>query len=596
MDTQNCKRYGSDLMAEIIANLDIPYIALNPGASFRGLHDSLVNHPTRRMPELITCTHEEISVGVAHGYAKATGKPMAAAIHNLVGLQHASMAIFNAWCDRTPMFLFGGGGPMEVEKRRPGTDWIHTAQNQADIIRNFVKWDDQPASLYSLTDSIYRAYRLSVTEPAGPVYVCFDAGLQEEEIYESELHPTSELMNPPELNSYLPGTSPAPDSSALEILSEAILIAKWPVIVTDYTGRSDDAFYALSILAQEWAIPVLDLGNRLNLPTTHPMNLTGANFEVLERADVVIALDIRDLHGTVSRIDRTKRTIQNVLKPNVRVFSISLQDYLTRSWAADYQRMYPVERSILADTKLALPLLYGRLQEKMTKTMQEISSLVEIRRQEVSSWHKKLRKQWIEIAEKERSETPIASSVLASELWNLLKDEDFIIANGKLSGWVHRIFNFEKPRQYLGVSGGGGLGYGIGATIGACLAHRETDKLVVNIQSDGDLLFTPGGLWTLAHHDLPALIVMFNNRSYYNSEEHQINTAKDRGRDVKRAGIGTHIDNPSVDFAKLAESMGVLGIGPIERVEELQPTLAKALDIVLRERRSVLIDIVTQSK
>src|SRR5680860_21812 len=147
MTNGNTERYGSDLMAELIANLDVPFIALNPGASFRGLHDSLINHPNRDMPELITCTHEEISVDIAHGYAKATGKVMAVAIHNVVGLQHATMAIYDAWCDRVPVLMFGGTGPMPVEKRRPGSDWLHSALVQGNLIRDFVKWDDQPASV-----------------------------------------------------------------------------------------------------------------------------------------------------------------------------------------------------------------------------------------------------------------------------------------------------------------------------------------------------------------------------------------------------------------------------------------------------------------
>ena len=212
----------------------------------------------------------------------------------------------------------------------------------------------------------------------------------------------------------------------------------------------------------------------------------------------------------------------------------------------------------------------------------------------MTGWHNRLRVEWKETAIKKRSETPIATAVMADELWMLLQDEEFVLANGNLRGWVQKIFTMSSPRQYLGSSGGGGLGYGIGATIGACLAHRETDRIVVDIQSDGDLLFTPGGLWTLAHHKLPALIVMFNNRSYYNSEEHQINIARHRGRDVGRAA--TTIVDPAVDFAAMAESMGVAGIGPIERVEDIAPALKKALAIVKSERRSVLVDVVTQVK
>lgn len=595
------QRYGSDLMAELIANLKVPFIALNPGASFRGLHDSLVNHPSRQMPELITCTHEEISVDVAHGYAKATGKVMAAAIHNVVGLQHASMAIFNAWCDRTPVLLFGGTGPMAVEKRRPGTDWIHTALVQGNIIRDYVKWDDQPASVESLSDSIYRAYRIAVTEPAGPVYVCFDAELQEDIISENMLSSTPELLHPPEITNFLPSHTPKPDPAMFQQISEAIFTAKLPVIVVDHTGRSDEAFYALSQLAEKWAIPVIDLGGRFNLPTNHPMNLTGAIEEVLAQADVVLALDVRDLYGTVSQIDRVKRTTTSMLQKNTRVFNIGLQDYIVRSWSSDFQRLYPTEQSILADTQLVLPAIMEALHQLHTSTVNQTSNsemVIQIKQryEEIQAWHDRLRSEWKETAQLERQNSPIATSVVADEVSKILENREFVVANGKLSGWIHRLFKMDQPRQYLGVSGGGGLGYGIGATIGACLAHRNTDKLVVNIQSDGDLLFTSGGLWTLAHHQLPTLIVMFNNRSYFNSEEHQINTARHRGRDVNKAVTGTRLENPSVNFAQLAESMGIKGIGPIDQVEDIGPALEEAIHFIEREKKAVLVDIVTQVK
>lgn len=581
-------KYGSDLMAEIIASLDIPFIALNPGASYRGLHDSLTNHPSKKMPEIIECTHEEISVSVAHGYAKATGKIMAAAIHDTVGLQHATMAIFNAWCDRVPMLLLGGTGPMDVEKRRPWIDWIHTALVQGNQIRDYVKYDDQPSSLQSLADSIFRAYRLSLTEPAGPTYVCFDAGLQEDPIPEDLLASDPNLVNPPDPEPFKPGTAPAADPQAVELIADAIRKAKFPVIMTDFTGRSAEAFRLLSELADRWAIPVIDRGVRLNLPTTHPMNL-GQDRKALERADVLIALDMRDLFGAVSRIDRTKRKTVSMLEPDARVFSIGVQDYGVRSWSTDYQRLFPAEQHVLADTRVFL----GQLLKSLGDPADAAASL-QARHKEISQWHNRLYQEAVETAEKERTKSPIAHSSFAAELWKVLKGKDFVLANGNLRGWTNLIFDMEQPFQYLGPSGGGGLGYGIGATIGACLAHRDTGKLVVDIQSDGDLMFTPGGLWTLAHHKLPALVIMNNNRSYYNSEEHQTSMARHRKRDTSRGVNGTLIADPNIDYAQMAKSMGVHGIGPVERLEELAPALEEALRFIENNKMPVLVDVVTE--
>jgi thiamine pyrophosphate-dependent acetolactate synthase large subunit-like protein len=578
-------------MAEIIAALDIPYVALNPGASFRGLHDSLVNHPERKMPELIECTHEEISVAVAHGYAKASGKPMAAAIHNLVGLQHASMAIFNAWCDRVPIYLLGGTGPMEIEKRRPWIDWIHTALVQGNIIRDFVKWDDQPASLHGLADSLYRGYRLMMNEPAAPVYVCLDAGLQETALSEEEYQELLALNRPPENGDFISAISPAPPPEALNRIAAAIREAEWPVIIADHAGRADETFIALSDFSRKWAIPVVDRGGRLNLPTNHPMNLT-FDRESLQKADVVIALDVRDLFGAVAKIDRVRRTVKPLLAPHARVFSIGLQDYISRSWAADYQREFPAELKVLADTKHALPMLAELLGDPSQYGPQTESKILK-RYAEIAARSKTLRESWKKQAEQERGLSPVTGPALALELWNVLKGKDFVLANGYLQNWTHRIFDLEHPRQYLGRSGGGGLGYGIGATIGACLAHRHSGKLIVDIQSDGDFMFTPGGLWTLAHYRLPALIVMDNNRSYYNSEEHQTNIARLRKRDTKRAVTGTLLQDPVIDYAQMAQSMGVKGIGPIERAQDIGPALREAIEWIEKQGTAVVVDIVT---
>ena len=580
--------YGSDLMVELIRKLDIPFVAMNPGASFRGLHESLVNFGPGQPPHVIECTHEEISVAVAHGYAKAAGKPMMAALHNVVGLQHAGMAIFNAWCDRVPIMMVGGGGPMDVAKRRPWIEWIHTALVQGNIVRDIVKWDDQPYSLHSLADSFYRAYRLAVTEPAGPVYVCLDAALQEDPIGDVDV---SELL--PDPLYFSSGSSPAPDPQALRKIAGAIQNADWPVIIADHVGRSEAGFHALAELADRWAIAVIDRYGRLNLPTDHPMNLSGDNSAVLAKADVILSLDVRDLFGTLSAIDRVNRTTSPLISNAVRVFAIGVQDYGVRSLTTDFQRLYPTEGSILADTKLALPMLNEILSASSDPAQ---NAKISARKQEIPDWHHRLREQWSQKANESRSKTPIATAALAAELWELLNGRKFVLANGDLEGWTHKIFTMDQPRQYLGPSGGAGLGYGIGATIGACLAHEDDHTLVVNIQSDGDFMFTPGGLWTLAHHKLPALNVMFNNRSYYNSQEHQMNTARRRGRDVIRATLGTTLDQPAIDFAKMADSMGVVGIGPIYQTSEIAPALQSALRVIEEQHRPVLVDVVTENR
>lgn len=579
-------RYGSDLAVALLRALEVPFIALNPGASFRGLHDSLVNFNRDGGPgdpEIIQCTHEEIAVAIAHGYAKAKGQPMAVALHDIVGLQHASMAVFNAWCDHVPVLLLGGTGPMDPERRRPWIDWVHTALVQGTVVRDIVKWDDQPSSHAGVVESLARAQRVMLSEPTGPVYVCLDVGLQEEDIEGTD----------PDIawavEAGRPTTAPSGDPAALRTMATALREARWPVLLAGAVGRSEAGFTALETLAERWALPVLDLGNRLNVSSTHAMNLSGADGEVLARADVVIALDVKDLSGPLSGLSQPAASGAGTGgSPRPRLFSVSLEDFALSSWVMDYQRLVPTEMAVAADSAAVLVALLDLLGSP--------GEAVEARRQEVAEWHARLRHSFRQEAQRRVGEQPIAPAELALALDEVLGKEDFLLANGDLRGWMGRLLALSRPRQYLGGSGGAGLGYGIGATIGACLATRGTGTLVVDVQPDGDLMFVPGGLWTLAHHRLPALIVVYNNRSYFNDEEHQHRMADHRGRDRARAVIGTRIEEPVIDFARLAESMGVMGLGPVEEGERLVATLAQAVRHIRQERRPVLVDVVTQNR
>ncbi|MBI2371655.1 MAG: hypothetical protein HYV08_15730 [Deltaproteobacteria bacterium] len=281
--------FGSDVVVDLLKLLGIEYTAFNPGATFRGIHDSIVNYGGNREPEVIECCHEEISVALAHGYAKASGKLMCAILHDIVGLQHGSMGIFNAWCDRVPVMVLGGTGPMDITKRRPWIDWIHTALVQGNLVRDYVKWDDQPANLASVPEALIRAYRIAVTEPKAPVYVNFDADIQEEVVTEPPLIP--------ELRRYRPPGPIQGDPTAMEQAAAWLVGAEHPVIIADMVGRNSKAAEALVRLAELLGAAVLDKGARYNFPSTHPLDLSGADRELLAEADVVLALDMSDHPG-----------------------------------------------------------------------------------------------------------------------------------------------------------------------------------------------------------------------------------------------------------------------------------------------------------
>ena len=577
--------YGSDLIVDLLKAFEVEYAALNPGATFRGLHDSIVNYGGNTLPQVIQCCHEEIAVAIAHGYGKAKGRPMAAIVHNLVGLLHATMAVYIAWLDRAPALVLGATGPMAAEQRRPWIDWVHTALVQGQAVRDYVKWDDQPASLASIVESVIRGHRIAMTEPRGPVYLCFDAALQEQRM--------NGAVPVPELHRFAPPAPAQGDPRALETAARWLVEAAHPVVLADYVGRNGAAVQALIELAELLALPVIDLGSRFNFPNTHPLDLTGAEEELLAEADLVLALDVFDLQKALGTVDRTTRLARPLIAEGTKLIHISLNDLAVRAWSQDYGRLQPVDLAIAADTAVALPALTAMCRSVVGGEEQRTARQ---RGERLAAMHRAMRDRWRSSAERGRDARPISWSRLAEDLWETVKDEDWSLVNRTLRGWTRRLWDWTSPTQYAGALMGGGVGYGIGHAMGAALAHRGTGKLCIDLQPDGDLLYTPSGLWTAAHHRIPLLVVMFNNRSYYNDEDHQVLMAKARGRPVENAHIGLRIDDPAVDFAGLARSFGMHAEGPIEDPSALRPALQRAVRHVQRERQPALVDVITRSR
>jgi thiamine pyrophosphate-dependent acetolactate synthase large subunit-like protein len=579
-------RYGSDLVVDLLRAVGVEHVALNPGATFRGLHDSLVNYSGPKGPELILTTHEEIAVGLAHGYAKAKGTPMAAAVHDIVGLQHASMAIFNAFCDRAPILVLGATGPMDSTRRRPWIDWIHTALVQGTQVRDYVKLDDQPASICAIPEAFLRAWRVAQSEPQGPVYLCLDAALQEQAL--------EGPVSVPDVTRFRPSTPPHADPRALDEAARRLVEARFPVIVVESLGRRPDACAVLGRLAERLAAPLIDLAGesqgRPSVSSRHPLDMTDARHEAVAEADVVLALEVSSLLSALAETDRSTREVR-LLNERAHVISISLDDYALRSWAQTYQSLAPVDVPIAADAGLALPALLTAVEERLANDPRAAER--QTRAARVAARHLALRREWDTTLALERSARPIAPSLLAAEVWKAIQNEDWILANGTGKGWARRLWDWQPERSYGG-SGGAGLGYGLPAALGVALAHRGRGKLCVNLQADGDLLYVISGLYTASHHRLPLLTVMFNNRSYGNDEEHQDAVAKTRGRPVENKVIGIRIDNPAPDFARIAQGFGVYAEGPIEAPDAVGPALQRALRVVKDEGLPALVDVVTR--
>jgi len=580
-------QYGSDVVVDLMKAFDIEYTAFNPGATFRGIHDSIVNYGGNYKPEVIFCHHEEISVAVAHGYAKVKGKPMIAIVHNMVGLQHASMAIFNAYIDRVPMMVLGGTGPMNTKRRRPRIDWIHTALVQGNQVRDYVKWDDQPYCLADVPDSFIRGYRITTTDPTAPIYINYDADIQEDAI--------SSLVEVPDVSRY---AAPAPMQASPDALYRAaqlLVNAQTPLIIADTLGRNPKTVPALIELAELLAIPVVDKGARFNFPTVHPLDATDGAREILQKADVILALDVADLFGSLTTVSKQTRNCEYLTSPAVKVITISMNDMLVHSWANDFQALQPVDVAMSADTSIAVPELTRLCREAMGNDAKK-KAAIEARQKELAAKHQSRRAKWLADAQAKGSQKEISTAWLALELGEAIKRENWVLVNGTSNGWARRLWDFTKPTQSIGGSGGAGLGYGPGASIGAALALKGSGNLAVAIQSDGDMLMTSSALWTAAKHRIPLLMVMHNNQSYYNSEEHGLEVAKFRNRPVENAPIGTHVDDPAVDFAKMAQSFGVNAEGAVRNPADLRPALERGVKFVKEKQLPYLVDVIAEPR
>ena len=570
-------RYGSDVIVDLLKGFGIEYAALNPGATYRGLHDSIVNYGGND-PEIVTCTHEEIAVAIAHGYAKVTGKPMAAIVHDVVGLLHAAMAIYYAHIDRVPVLVLGATGPLDRSKRRPYIDWIHSALVQGNAVRDYTKWDDQPASVADFASSFARGYRIAMLEPSGPVYLCYDAGLQEDE-----------LAGPVSVTPMVEAARPTPvqaDPDALEHAAHLIAHAERPVILAEFTGRHPTAFAELRRLAELLGAPVIDGQGRLSMATRHPLNFTGSD-AVLADADLVLSLDVGDLYRMLHRLDRSTHQKESRIPEGCTIIDIGLMELRSSKWSEDLGQLQPVDLSITADTAIALPALRELIAA-------DASALWPGRRARLEAENAKLRAAVERTSREHWDDAPIWPARLASEIWEAIKDQDWVLTGADLEDWAWKLWDIDSPVRWPGRSLG--TATQIGISIGVALAHRGDGKLIVDIQPDGDLLFDPGALWTVANQKLPMLLVMYNNRAYYNDWEHQLRVADKRGTDRSKANIGMDLSEPAPDFAMLAKSFGWYSEGPIDDPKAVGPALRRAIDVIRTEGRPALLDTIVRKR
>lgn len=584
MKDQNYEKYQSDVIVDLLKEYDVPYIAMNPGASFRGLHDSIINYGGND-PELLVCQHEETAVQIAHGYARATGKPMGVILHNLVGMLHGQMAVYYAFIDRAPIFIMGATGPMHEGKRRPHIDWSHSALTQGEVMRNYTKWDYQPHSIEGVPESFMRGWSRMVTEPAGPIYMCYDAWLQEE-----KLDPALELDMPPADMAKTPAPMAA-DPAVLDPIVDKLLRAENPLILVDFTGRHEGNFEKLVALAEATGAPVWDINNSLAFPNRHPLCLS-MDKDYLGHCDVILGIDVRDWEKPTANLVSTTREVTSLVPEDCTWMEVGFGEIDISSWAFDYGRYRPKSLSALGDPRVAMPQMTEIAQAKL-EADKVLSGAVAQRAKRLGERHDALFAKWRRQADEEKGASPLNLPDLADRVWNVIKDEDWVCSTGTLRTWARKLWDFDKPYRHAGKSLG--TSTQIGMSLGVGLAYKGTGKVVVALQPDGDLMYDAGALWTAAKHRIPILIVMFNNRAYFNDWEHQVRMAKLRGTDEAKAHIGMDIFDPEPDFATIAKGMGMWAEGPIDEPEAVEDALRRALEVV-KSGKPALVDIITQHR
>lgn len=581
--------YFSDLVVEFLHQQGIDKVAFNPGASFRGVHDSLVHEDNAEIaPDIVMACHEEIAVAVAHGYHKASGHHMGVFVHANVGLLHASMAIFNAWCDRIPLFVLGGNGPIDAGKRRPWIDWIHTSQNIESVVKDYVKWCDQPTSQRATVESLYRAFKLMNTPMHAPVFVALDFDIQEQPLEDGvRLLPASATEAT---------RLPALDEETLDYLTRRLLTARMPVLVVDFSGRDPETVAPLVVLAESLGLAVVDRGNRLNFPNNHQLNVSNTGAELLAGADLVIALEVQDLVGALGSF--LPLGDQGTPANGADVITIGFNELLTSKWAADYQQFVPTDRSISADTLASVNALRTVAEDPEGPfATAEFTARRESRTKALAAVHTEARAEWARQADEAKTRERINVAGAVDEIHKAVRDEEWVLTNtGSLTidGWVKKLWQLDRPGSYLGLNGGGGLGYGLGASVGAALAHKDDATLCIDLQADGDFLYTPSALWTLAAYDVPLLVIVMNNRLYLNSTQHAQRIAGNRDRDIDRAHIATSFyDNP-VDFVTMAQSYGIHTLPRVENIDAVAPTVREAVAHLKEHGKPVLVEVLME--
>ena len=571
-------RPGSDLMVQTVRDLGIEYVAANPGSSFEGLQESFINYgqPPNQTPEFITALHEESAVTMAHGYAKAEGKPMLALLHGTIGVQHAAMSIYQAYYDRVPVLMIAGNDP----------DFIaaHTARDMAGIVRSYTKWDAEPKTLDEALVAIQRAYNEAVTPPMGPTLLVMGSEIQKD----NAPHATVPAYRPPQFTTI--------DATQAKEIAKGLLDAQNPRIAVGRLRTPEGVRRAVELAELVGASTSTAATNGpMSFPQRHTLCGPGADTAY----DYTIGLEIAAAQvyitgPTMAQVASSRDTV------NIGFGGISGGSGTGGGRAGRGGRGgAPIPGTRLeADAEASLPLIIDQVKQQMTgerKTRIQERAARHARANHEA--HVTAITQAVESKRAGWNGSPISTARVYAELWPLIMHEDWCLSSPSNFSGGHnaQLWDHNKPYSYLGGQGAGGMGYGAPASVGAALAARARNRIVINVQTDGDLNYAPGVLWTAAHHKLPMLTVMHNNRAWHQEYMFVEYMAGVRGRGAERAHIGSTLRDPYIDYAKMAAGYGMASEGPISDPTKLSAALKRGVTSAKRGE-PYLVDVITQPR
>jgi len=574
------EKQGSDFMLDVYKSLGFEYFFCLPGGG-TGIQESVINYGGNKDPQYMLVMHEESGAAMCNGYAKVEGKPAMMCGHGTVGLQHAVMGIYDAYCDRVPVYMVIGNS-LEPRSEVGG---VHSAHDPAAIVRDMTKYDAAPVTLDRFAEEAVRCYKFAMTPPTMPIVLTMDEEMQTRPI------PKGTNLRIPKLGTLAP---PAGDSGSVAAAAKMLVAAENPVIVVSRAARTQKGMDLLIELAELLQAAVIDQHRRMNFPARHPLNMTLVSEPAARpipvpaslNADLVLGLEPSDFYYTVRRLMAGSNP--------PKLISISSLDLFHKSNFNDVQQYRDVDLSIAADAEATLPDLIEACKKLITDDRRRAFQLRGARLAELSR----------KAAEKAREDaaygwdaSPISTARLSMELYGQIKNEDWALVSESywIMDWPLRLWDFKKHHQYIGGAGGEGVGYQAPASIGAALAHRKHGRLVVSIQPDGDLMIANGCLWTAAHYKIPLLMLMHNNRAYHNELMGIQRVADRRSRGIDRVHLCARIEEPFIDYAKVAQGLGVRAEGPIDDPKLLAAAIRRGIEAV-KGGEPYLIDTITQPR